>query len=275
MKKLMMALCVSVALALSLGACASNTTDQSTTNDDTSAQNTENDAMVENIDLALQNVSLRFDHVEKANEKLTDYQNALVFVFDFTNNQDKPAECQNVFRIQFFQHNSELDDNVTYSSSGGEQYNLVHAFYNDALQGGSVTFGKIVVPKDDTPITIVVQDNGLSNEDAYQSMEVPIASFFANGDESATNSTDDVNAALQGTWNLGDQGVFTFDAGSITIQANNTTMTGTYEIDPTQSTINGHLDTTDRTANIALPYEYRDGVLRLFNNRGAEITKEQ
>lgn len=135
----------------------------------------EYDPEVDNIDLTLDGGNIRFDHIEKANAKLTDSENALVFVFNYTNSESVPAAVWSTFKLQFFQNGVELTDQVSYSGAGGDQYELVGAFFNEAMQGGTVTFGSIVVPKDNSPITIMVSpNNGDALEDNYQTMETAI-----------------------------------------------------------------------------------------------------
>lgn len=148
--------------------------DSQTAAEPATTQEQEYDPAVDSIDLALDGGIIRFDHVERANAGLTDSENALVFVFEFTNEQNTPASVQSVFRLQFFQNGTELTSNLAYSSEGGDQFELVSAFMNDAMKGGSVTFGTIVEAKDDSPITIMAAPNGYALEDNYQTMEVAI-----------------------------------------------------------------------------------------------------
>lgn len=151
------------------------TSSVSATSESSSSQAAEYDPKVSSIDLTLDGGNIRYDHFEQANAELTEEEGALVFVFDFTNAKSTPAMCQSTFRIQFFQNGAELNGNTTYSSSGGEQYELVHASFNEAMKDGTVRFGKIVVPKDDSPVTVMVSPNGATLEDNYQTMEVPIS----------------------------------------------------------------------------------------------------
>lgn len=282
---------ITALLALTLCACGSSGGTQvasngnaseeaaSTSSSSSETQTAEYDPMVDNIDLSLDGGSIRYDHFEKADAELTDADNALVFVFDFTNAQNTPAQCQSVFRIQFFQNGSELNGNHSYSSAGGDQYELVGAFFNDAMKGGTVTFGQIVVPSDDSPITIMVSPEGATLEDNYQTMEVAISG--ADGSDSssvgalASTSTDEIDSALQGTWQTegAEKGLFTFEQGSLSVSGSGAIMSGSYEIDTDSMTVIGHLETSDGTVKIELPYEYDGSVLKVFNNRGAEMTR--
>ena len=160
-----------------------------------SSQAAEYDPMVETIDLTLDGGSIRFDHVEEANAELTDSENALVFVFDFTNAQSEPAQMQNVFRLQFFQNGAELSNDASWSSTGGEQYDLCNAFFDSAMKGGTVTFGTLVVPEDNSPITVMVSPNGAALEDNYQTMEVAIEESNAEPTSSEEASASDSESA--------------------------------------------------------------------------------
>ena len=282
---------VAAAFALSLCACGSsggnqtapNTQPAEETADDSSkeaeleaalqesvtdeSEEEEYDPNVESIDLTLDGGNIRFNRVEEANPELTDSDHALIFVFDFTNEQSTPAQAQSVFRFQFFQNGTELTNNLSYNSKGGEQYELVGAFFNEAMKGGTVTFGKIVEPKDDSPITIMVSPNGAALEDNYQMMEVPIDGSDSTSDKAPEVSADDVDAALQGSWQMGTDGTWTFDQGAITFEGNGASLSGTYEVDVDKSAIKGHLEASDGTVNITLPFEYDGKTLKVFRNK--------
>lgn len=233
------------------------------------------DPNVKSIDLTLEKGSIRFDHVEKANQELTDSDKALIFVFEFTNEQDIPAQAQSAFRFQFFQNGAELTNNLTYNSRGGDQYELVGAFFNDAMKGGTVTFGKIVEPKDDSPITIMVSPNGAALEDNYQMMEVAIDGSENAEDDSADVSAEDIVAALQGTWQMGDDGTCTFDKDTVTLANDQATVSGTYDLNLDKSAIIGHLQATDGTVDFALLYDYDGKTVRVFRDidKKDELTK--
>ena len=261
----------------------STTVDSESAAASSESQAAEYDPVVDAIDLTLEGGTIRYNRFEKANEGLTDKENALVFVFDFTNAQSTPAECQSVFRIQFFQNGAELSGSNSYSSKGGEQYELVGAFFNSAMKGGTVTFGQIVVPKDDSPITVMVSPNGAALEDNYQTMEVAI-NDESSGSSAASSkpssaapavSADDVDALLQGAWqSVGDEtGTFVFEQGSVDVSAPGGTLSGTYEVDVDASLINGFLETTDGTVKIHLPFEYDGETLKVYNNNGGEMTR--
>lgn len=291
MQKKAVGLAVSALLALSICACGASGGEQSAssaqqtnetattaTQDSNEPQTKEYDPAVGSIDLTLEGGSIRYNHFEKANAELTDSDNVLIFVFDFTNEQSVPAQVQSVFRIQFFQNGAELRNNLSYSSAGGDQYELVGAFFNNAMKGGTVTFGTLVEPKDDSPITVMVSPNGAALEDNYQTMEVSINGEGGASEASsstATVSTEEIDSALQGTWEMGDQGIWTFDQGSLTFTIPDGIMSGTYEVDADASTIVCHLEATDGTVNAYLPYAYENGTLHVFKNsdKAEEMTR--
>ena len=160
----------------SSGAQASSESAQSSEANQAKESEKKSDSKVDKIDLSLENGSIRYNRVERANAELTKAENALVFVFDFTGGSDDPIWPRSAFIIDFYQNGVQLSDNATYYSEGGEQYEMVQAASNGVMKGGNVTFGQIVVPKDNSPITIVVKGNG-TMEKGQQMMEVPIDSI--------------------------------------------------------------------------------------------------
>ena len=239
----------------------------------------ESDPMVDIIDLTYEGEgNIKFDHVEKANSQLTDYSNALIFVFEYTNYQSKPVAVWSTFRLKFYQNGTELTENPSYSSAGGDQFDLVHNYMSEAMKNGKVTFGQIVVPKDNSPITIMVEKNGDSSY-PYQMMEVDISSAASSSSSSKSSSSSsasetDIEAALQGQWKLGGENTFTFDNGSITIEGGGNRLDGTYSVNTSSSSIEASLDTTDGSVSIKLPYTYSNGKLTLKNNNGQELVKQ-
>ena len=285
---------MSALLALSLCACGSNGADQPSSESgpveeatessvETNESETEEfDPMVDNIDMSVEGGSIRFVRVEKANEGLVvdeGADNALIFVFEFTNEQNEPAQAQSVFWIQFFQNGTELNSNYTYSSSGGDQYELVGAFFNNAMKGGTVTFGKIVVPRDDSPITIMMSQNGVALDNNYQMMEVPINSSGATSNTQAANNTptsysaEEIDAALQGSWTLDNSALFTYNQGTISIESPGVVLSGTYEIDVDGSVVIGRFEATDGTVKIEIPYDYDGETLTIYNSDGQALSK--
>ncbi|MBQ6523251.1 MAG: DUF5067 domain-containing protein [Atopobiaceae bacterium] len=165
---------ISTLLALSLCACGGNQSPSgSGTASGVPALEELKYYVDQDIDYTLEGGNVKFNHVERANDKLTSADNVLLFVFDFTNAMSDPAEFQRVFKVQYFQNGTELQNNLSYSTAGGEQYELVQAFFSSAMKGGTVTFAQIVQPKDDSPITVMVSPNGGGyGQDEYQMMEV-------------------------------------------------------------------------------------------------------
>lgn len=245
------------------------------------------------IDLKLEDGELMFVRVEKANENLTDFDNALVFVYEFTNLRDEPTDSQRVFWANYYQNGTEITNNAVYYSNGGDQYDLIGAFYNTALKGGTVTYGQIVIPKDDSPITVYAHPNGSpADESNSQYMVVSFgdaaAANNAGDNASASESpdtapaapsytADDIDAALQGSWtpaaNTG--ATVTFDNGSAMMQGPGVMLLGTYEIDMENSIVSFAFEATDGTATATQPFMYENGVLRLFDKEGNEFTKNE
>lgn len=258
-------------IALTLCSCGSN---GNSSNGSGNAQTEEGILEVESIDYSTDRGNIKYGYVEKASEGLTDSKNALVFVFDFTNKQDKPTSASSTFIIEFFQNGAELSDHPSYSSSGGDQFKLVSASSDSAMKDGTVQFGQIVIPKDNSPITILVKPNGYFSDSEYQTMEVDISDLDGMATGAMNASAEQVDAALQGSWSVEGSGTFTFDQGALTVDASGTVMKGTYEVDEGSSTIVGHLGTTDGSVKVSLPYEYgKESGLKVFNNRNVEMVK--
>ena len=284
MKKII-ALILALVLVLALAACGtgggtaeapSGTDAAETTPAEESAEppaEVEYDPMVDFIDMTCDDGSITYVRFEKANPGLTDIDDALVFVFDFTNFQTKPSQVQSVFYIQFFQNGVELDDYLSWWSNGSDQDNLVSAFFNDVMKDATVTVGCLVDPIDNSPITVMVtqRDGG---DDDYQMMEVDLADDAAGAAGAEPASAEEIDAALQGTWTLMGDNSFTFNNGDISITTNGMLMGGTYEVNTGTSQIDAALTATDGTVNMHLDYTYDNGVLVLKNAQGVELEKQ-
>ena len=99
------------------------------------------------------------------------------------------------------------------------------------------------------------------------------------GEEADTElSEEEIDEQLQGEWvlNAGQGSVFSFDDGVMTVESDGMTLTGTYDINTEDSTINGHFKTNDgQIANVHLPYKIDDsGNLILMNNANVEMIKK-
>ena len=118
------------------------------------------------IDFTTGKGTIKYLGFEKANSGLVMGVNgaapgdAVVLKFEFTNLQDTQERASSAFRIQAFQNGVEMDDSPAYSSKGGDQYKLVSNRFSDVLKGGTVTFGYIVLITDESPLTLIVTENG-------------------------------------------------------------------------------------------------------------------
>ena len=90
-------------------------------------------------------------------------------------------------------------------------------------------------------------------------------------------SKETIDEQLQGKWvlNAGSGGVFSFDDGVMTVEANGMTLTGTYEVNLENSTIDGHFTSNEgQIVNIHMPYKIdEDGDLILMNNANVPLDK--
>ena len=189
---------LSLVLLLSLTACGNSTTPASS-QESTSAESSETSSaaeatpeptpepteeptpepynpLVDSIDITGEKGRLTFLGFELANEGLINEDNALVFKFEFTNFQEMPSQVQSAFWIKFYQNGVELRDSYNYYPDSGNQYDLVSARFDNVMKDGTLTYAEIVLPKDDSPITIYVTDMEKQNQDdGYQMMEVTIS----------------------------------------------------------------------------------------------------
>ena len=86
---------------------------------------------------------------------------------------------------------------------------------------------------------------------------------------------EEIDSLLQGTWKLSDDtGEMAFDNGTFVITSGGQMMEGTYEVNTEESAVIGHIETSENTLKITIPYTYEDGVLKIFNNRNVEFTKQ-
>ncbi|MBR3226447.1 MAG: DUF5067 domain-containing protein [Atopobiaceae bacterium] len=193
-----MRIAVTITLVLSLCACGASGGSQPTSSAQSASEVTQSkveaaetkdekksDSKVDKIDLSLERGSIRFNRVERANDDLTEAENSLVFVFDYTGASDDPIAPLSTFIISFYQNGVELTDRPAYSSKGGEQYELVKAALGGVMKGGTSTFGQLITPKDNSPITVVVKGNATLEKD-QQMMEVAIDSV--GGGEASSNT---------------------------------------------------------------------------------------
>ena len=282
-------------IAMSLCACGASpviTNDSgaaTVTESNTEKTDGENQGVTEKenseIDFTLDEGNIKFVKFDKADPELTDQENALIFIFDYTNYQDRPSNVQGTFWIRCFQNGAELNDSVSYRVVDKEQYYLIQSFYSEALKGGTVTFGKLVYPKDNSPITVMVEKQG--SKDEYQMMEVDISAPFSENKNSGTTgetqgsadadvvtdvSAEEVDELLQGTWEL-PNGKFVFRHGNVIIYPTDAVLAGTYEINKGDSAVVVTVKASDGDVKMTLPFEYSNGALTLRNNRGVELTK--
>ena len=189
MKKLLIALLV-VAVCVLLCACGSSSdnTDDAVDNTTTTEEVTEASKVVKKIDFTVDNGSIKYLGFEEANEGLVSDGNDYVLVkFEFTNNQDAPSQCQSVFSIKFFQNGVEVNNSPSYSSKGGDQYELVGNYFSQVMKGGKVTFARIVENKDNSPITVMVSEGWGS--DNYQMMEIDLKDKNSGAEDEAKEDT--------------------------------------------------------------------------------------
>ena len=268
-----MTVCVMMAACSSGGAGGTGTENQESSKTDNGA--------AASIDLTVDGGSIKYVGFEKAHPDLTEEEDDYVFYFDFTNNVDEPQQSQNVFTIQFFQNGAELKKSVSWSGKAGEQYDVVSAYFNDALKGGTIHFGRIVIVDDNSPITILVKDRNDSKTSQMMEVDISGAGGTSTTGEAETEkneslTADEVENLVSGRWVADDgSGEVSFDAGSIVFTAQGQMLSGTYEVETEQSAIIGHLPVSDgQSLKITIPYTYEDGNFVIYNNSGGTFTKQ-
>lgn len=100
-----------------------------------------------------------------------DLSKVIVIFMDYTNHrEDEPSQMQGDFRYRVFQNGVELDSN--FCSYYGDKYAPLEAYFKEVMMGGTVTAGNFFLLEDDSPITIVANEQG--NKDNKQSMTVEL-----------------------------------------------------------------------------------------------------
>ena len=199
MKKLL-ALVLAFAFCLSLCACGGSNKGSNTDTDKENTTEAAGSSQVETIDFSVEKGSIKYVGIEKANDGLVDNpENVYMLKFEYTNEQSAPAQCQSTFYIQAFQNGVELDNSSSYSSAGGDQYEVVGNFHSEVMKGGSVTFGRLVEVQDNSPVTVMVKER--DNNDNYQMMEVALSAEGGSSDEAGASDEGEAGTA-EGIWEV-------------------------------------------------------------------------
>lgn len=104
-------------------------------------------------------------------DETVDLSKVIVIFMDYTNHrEDEPSQMQGDFRYRVFQNGVELDSN--FCSYYGDKYAPLEAYFKEVMMGGTVTTGNFFLLEDDSPITIVANEQG--NKDNKQSMTVEL-----------------------------------------------------------------------------------------------------
>ena len=125
-------------IAMSLCACGASpviTNDSgaaTVTESNTEKTDEENQGVTEKenneINFTLDEGNIKYVKFVKADPELTEQENALILVFEYTNYQDRPSNVQSTFWIRCFQNGAELNESVSYSGAAKEQYDLIQSF---------------------------------------------------------------------------------------------------------------------------------------------------
>ena len=277
MKKILAAVFI-IVLVLSMAACGGNS-NQGQAGETDQDRTVANEEMVEEIDYSNEKGAVKYIGFEKADPDLTDDDNddALVLIFEYTNLQNEVKAFWNDFQLKFYQEGTEIKEAGSWMTKAREQSDLVSAFFDTALKDGKITFGRIVLPKNNSPITVVLSGNSPESTGVCQMMEINIASDTGTEEKNSSPDEDTIKSALQGTWRHEESGgSFTFTEDDVTLDnGNNGIMKGVYEINLEDKVIECTFNATDGKVRVKMPFEYDDGTLTLKNNRNEEVLKKQ
>lgn len=169
MKKNISVLALLIAIIFTFTACGGGTSNSK------GSGTASAEMMGESADLISGNgENIKFIGFQKAAKDLTDQEGAYIFVYEYTNNTDEPCYYGQHFKITCFQNGSELGPKSftlhASTTKANDQYDLLESNINEAFDGGTVRFGLLVKPEDDSPITIIADEYG--NSDNRGKLEV-------------------------------------------------------------------------------------------------------
>jgi len=116
--------------------------------------------LVNEIDLTAENGAITYDGAEKAHKGLVDDKNTVIFKCTYASQTERPGKYSSVFSIKYYQGGVEVDASGWISSKGKDQYDLCGNAFLEVMKGGTITFGDPVDVKEDSPVTIIVEEIG-------------------------------------------------------------------------------------------------------------------
>lgn len=161
---------------------------------------------VESIDLETESGRLVYSSYEFND---TNYDSrAVILTFDFTNKNSKPTGVQSSFSITVYQNGAEVEGPSSWTTPP-ELPEGIDNYFNTAMKDGTMPISRAYMIKDESPLTIMVEDR--DNSDNYQMMELDISSGSAasgqSGNEAAPAGDDggsDTSApGTVGVWSVG------------------------------------------------------------------------
>ena len=179
----------------------------------------------------------------------------LAVLMDYTNTSDDPKMQQDDFWYRAYQNGVELDS--SFGSYNPDLYEPLSDYFKEVMMGGTVTTGQYFLLEDDSPVTIIANEQG--NNDNKQSMTI---SLTDDGTSDALGDlADQTNAdgGLYGTWavtsvdtssnsmtveEMDGKGLHSWcdwklivaDDGKLVFQTNNSTSEATATVDDTSVT---------------------------------------
>ena len=144
----------------------------------------------------------------------------VLVIYNYENYTTDPKSPQSDFWPRVYQNGVELDTLGTRSVNDTEDSKLLDSFYKTAIKGGTLVFGQAYEIQDNSPLTIILKENGLSTVDPV-SLEVNIGEEASATEESsaaessaAEDDSNEVTAETTDTASLTPNFVFHTEVSS-------------------------------------------------------------
>ena len=117
---------------------------------------------------------IKYTGCEKGEPGLTDYEvkDFVVVHLEFTNKQPLPKKVSEMYNVQFFQNNVEIEQVASFWSTGGEQYDACCNYFKEVMNGATISYGRGILTTDSSPVTIFMEDKQ-TGEMASITIELP------------------------------------------------------------------------------------------------------
>ena len=255
------------------------------------AENTANSIETETAKLSFVGSRMLDESLPAGDSVGRDY---VLVLYTYENYTTEPKSPQQDFWPRVYQNGVELSELSSRNANGSEDAKMVEAFFKTVIKGGVLEFGKAYELTDDSPLTVILSENGASEvepvaieanigEDVSAaaaegtSEEAPAETETEDTAGSAEEFTvDQLKAALDGTWKHSSGDGFLFNNGEASLlEQGNPKTTGTYSFDTEKKNLDITLQSSDgQNVSVHLPYTTDNGVLTVFNNKGEALVKD-